>query len=157
MVEATMKALSIIQNINQQEFVIREKVAAKIGIKDSQKAKAVVTAEIAKTEKRNQELLINGIKPLINTKATLSRQGVASRFNRKSKSTGSRIIKKLVSLDLLTDTPDYISIKPSTQFEVRQLRTELQQYNLVLHKGWLKVRLCNTIKSGKGILVSAEI
>ncbi len=144
-VETTIKYLSVQQGLNQQKYVLREKVANKVGIPIRKMSVRIYESEIDSLNKRNRKLLIKGKKVKINTSITLSRKGIAERFGRVSKSTGTRQIKKMLALGLITDTTTFIFIRKATKEFVRKARMLNHQSNLVFKNGWMAMQLTNQI------------
>jgi len=84
----------------------------------------------------------------VNPNFTLSRKGVARVMNRKSATTGSRIVKRLKAKGLLTDTPRYEKVLKCSKSDFFKLRMEHEQWYLLKYvNGHLCKRTANQIGS----------
>lgn len=147
-IETYIKALALQENLKTQEYnleakVMQKEIKAKVGIINPAALNAAADRRMRKAMrnsmpeliKNQQERYIQAIttfqKPEDNIFPfiTLSRQGIAKVVNRKSKSTGHRLAKKMVKLGYIADKAVSYSAGSYTWTEYNLLQENVLAYN----------------------------
>lgn len=131
--EVFLKTLILKENLETQEFKIKEKILSeelkKFGTIEAKTIRNKIRKHLKKylshlTENYKKRELSNSKgnlqkKPKINTDLTLSRNKIANTFGRKSKSTGSRFIKKAKGLGLvLEDSKRVEKVRSNVNYQI---------------------------------------
>jgi len=122
--EISLKCVAIEENLRKQEYKLQEKIlkeeikrfgniqANNIIRKITQRLKKSIIPLTEKYKKREPSYSINknSLEKQINPTTTLSRRGVAVLFDKKSKSTGSRFIKRIKERGLVLEDEKRIDL-----------------------------------------------
>jgi hypothetical protein len=156
--EILIKCLSIEENFKKQEYKLQQKVikeelkkfgkieAKNIEKKIIQKIKAGIGSLTENYKKRepNYSLNKNFLEKKVNPVTTLSRSGVASLFNRKSKSTGTRFISKIKKFGYVVEDEKRIDLI-HRKFNYNMFRSLELDSSYFIYKNNLYQRLPNKI------------
>ncbi len=146
--EEILQSLALLENLKQQEHIFKGKVL------DCELSATIGTSNLVNLQPSRRKKLESTLKPsfdkivdkqqtrYLDTVArlkspskdlfpfiTLSRQGVANLFGRKSKSSGHRLVKKLAKSGLLYDTKNEVSIGSYTYEEYCMLQQTIIDYD----------------------------
>lgn len=147
-------AIGIDENISRQIYILKKKLIDdkidRIGIKETRIARKLKRFRRKNFElicerqlKRNSKTILNDKLPKINAQTTLSRQGLAKFFGKKSKGTGSRWAHKLSKGLFIEDVPQYLEIGKGVSW-VSYLNMRLG-YRCSYKKGVISLRVANQL------------
>lgn len=168
-IEYVLKSLALEQNLRQQEHVLAEKIihqeianntvgiiqAKSLSKAANRRLRKAIKPELPRLLKQEQTRYTTAITDFQPSHApimpfvTLSRQGVAKTVNRKSKSTGHRLMKKLVKLGYMNDAQHNLTIGSYTYDEYQLLQKNVVNYDFsyTYKNGEIKKVLPNNISS----------